>query len=223
MTIAGQPFDAVEADALRLLDRAAEETAADVAAALVRGHDSLGDQEADGAPVVGEHAMGAHGDLAVAIGDAGLLLDPVHDQREAVGVEDGVDALQHAHRPLEPEPGVDVLRRERLDLVAGPQVVLHEDEVVDLHVAVAVTRAARRIAAGVGLAAVVEDLRALAARAGLGRLPEVVLAEPHDALRRDADPLPGGDRDRVLVEPRAADRPRGRSPRAGPARAPSRS
>ena len=43
----GQPVDAVEADALRLLDRAAEQPAADVAAAFVRGHDAFGDQEAD--------------------------------------------------------------------------------------------------------------------------------------------------------------------------------
>ena len=82
----------------------------------------------------------------------------------------------------------------------GLQVVLHEDEVVDLHVAVAVPGPARGVAAGVALAAVVEDLRALAARAGLGRLPEVVLAEPHDPLGRDPDALPGRDRDGVLVE-----------------------
>jgi len=50
------------------------------------------------------------------------------------------------------------------------------------------------------LAAVVEDLRAWAARARLGGLPEVVLAQAHDALRRNPDALPGLDRNRVLAE-----------------------
>src|SRR4029077_9457766 len=82
----------------------------------------------------------------------------------------------------------------------GLEVVLHEDEVVDLHVAVAMAGAAVRVAAGARLAAVVEDLRALAAGPDLGGLPEVVLAEAHDAVLGDADALPGLDRDGVLVQ-----------------------
>src|SRR5581483_3469393 len=81
------------------------------------------------------------------------------------------------------------------------QVVLHEDEVVELHVAVAVAAgAAVGAAAAVLGAAVVEDLRARPARARVGGLPEVVLPEPHDPLAGDPDPLPRLDRDRVLVE-----------------------
>src|SRR5581483_10033796 len=48
--------------------------------------------------------------------------------------------------------------------------------------------------------AVVEDLRALPAGAGLAGLPEVVLAEPDDSLRRDALTGPRRDRDLVLAE-----------------------
>ena len=63
------------------------------------------------------------------------------------------------------------------------------------------TGSAIRLATGVGLTAIVEDLGALATGAGLARLPEVVLAEPDDALDGNADALPRLDRDRVLVEP----------------------
>ena len=84
---------------------------------------------------------------------------------------------------------------------SGPQLVLHEDEVVELHVAVAfAARAAVVAPAAVLGAAIEEELRARAARARVGRLPEVVLPEPDDPLRRDPDPLPGLDRDGVLVE-----------------------
>src|SRR5207253_11411962 len=64
-----------------------------------------------------------------------------------------------------------------------------------------VTGTAPWIAAGAVLAAVVEDLRALAARPRLGRLPQAVLAEPDNALRRNAGALPRLDRDGVFTEP----------------------
>ena len=154
----------------------------------------------DGAAVIGEHAMRALRDLAVVVGDSRLALDPVHDHLESVGVEDGADALEHAGGPLDAVAGVDVRRREVHEQVARLQVVRHEDEVVDLHDPVAMAGPAVRVAAGVLLAAVVEDLGALPARPGLAGLPEVVLAEPDDALGRDADALPRLDRDGVLLQ-----------------------
>ena len=196
----GQAVDAFQADALRLVDRPAQEAAADVAAALVGRLDSLRDQERDGTAVVCEHAVRALRHLGVSVGDARLALDPVHDHAEAVGVEDRAHALQHACRALDAVARVDIRRRQRHEHVARLQVVRHEDEVVDLHDAVAVAGPAVRVAAGVGLAAVVEDLGALPARARLARLPEVVLAEPHDALGGDADTLPRVDRDGVLLQ-----------------------
>src|SRR5205807_7524102 len=48
-----QPMDAFEPDALRLIDRAAQQSTADVAAALVRRLDSFGDQEAHGPREIG--------------------------------------------------------------------------------------------------------------------------------------------------------------------------
>ncbi len=81
------------------------------------------------------------------------------------------------------------------------QVVLHEDEVVELHVAVAFAAGPTVVpSAAVHFTPVVEDLRAGTARAGLGDLPEVVLSQPHDPLSRNAHSLPGLDRNRVLAE-----------------------
>ena len=107
----GQAVDAVQADALGLVDRTAQQAPADVAAPFVGRLDSLCDQERDGATVVGEHAMRALRHLAVVVGDARLALDPVHDHPEAVGVEDRADVLQHAGRPLDAVAGVDIRRR----------------------------------------------------------------------------------------------------------------
>ena len=59
----GQTVDTIEADALGLVDRPPQQATADVAAALVRRLDPFGDQERDGAAVVGEHAMRALRDL----------------------------------------------------------------------------------------------------------------------------------------------------------------
>ena len=77
-----------EPDAARLIDGAPDDPAADVSPTLIRRKHAFGDQEARGAAVIGQHAMRALRYLAVAVGDARLLLNPVHDQPEAVGVED---------------------------------------------------------------------------------------------------------------------------------------
>src|SRR5579871_5246358 len=172
---AAEPVGAVEADPLAVLDGATDDAPADVPAALVRRCDPVGDQERHRAAVVGEDAVCLRRDLALSVGDAGLLLDPVHDHAEAVAVEDRVDALEQAGAALDAEPGVDVLVRQRHELVLRPEVVLHEDEVVELHEAVALAAGAAGVAAAPVLgAAVEEDLRAGAARACVGGLPEVV-------------------------------------------------
>ena len=210
-----QPVHVLEPDALAVLHGAADDAARDVAAALVRRRDAVGDQERHRAAVVGEHAVRLRRQRAVAVGDAGLALDPVHDQPEAVGVEVRGGVLENHRAALEAEAGVDARARQRHEVVARPQVVLHEDEVVELHVAVALAaRAAVGATAAVLLASVVEDLRARPARPRVRRLPEVVLAQAHDPLGRNADPLPRLDRDRVLVQPEHRRSLRARSPTA---------
>ena len=95
-----------------------------------------------------------------------------------VGLVDVVDALQQARHPLDAHAGVDVLARQRPeDLEVGlagalAALVLHEDEVPDLDVAVLVGfRAAVDAVLG---SAVVVDLRRRPARAGDAHRPVVV-------------------------------------------------
>ena len=150
--------------------------------------------------------------------DAGLLGDPVHDQPEAVRVEDRVDPLDE-HRPaLEAKARVDVLLGQRCQRPVRAEVELHEHEVPELDVAVAAlaVRAAVRLAAAVLRTAVVVELGAGTARPRLaGGAPEVVGArERDDPLARDALAPPGGDGDLVLPEPetRVAGEDRGPEP-----------
>ena len=183
-----------------------------VAPPLVRGEHAVGDQEARGAQMIGDHPVaGAAGALG---GHAGRL-DRGGDQRpEEVDVVVVVDALEHRGDPLEPHAGVDRRPRQVDALAAGQLLELHEDQVPDLDEAVAVgVRAAGR-AAGNVRTVVVEDLRAGTARAGVAHLPEIVAGrDADDALFGQAgDLLPqvegvvvlgiDGDRQPVLGEAR---------------------
>ena len=142
---------------------------------------------------------------------AGLL-----DERgQQVGLPDGVDALQQAEDALEPGARVDRRVGQRRAGAVGRLVVLHEDQVPELHVPVAV-RVVERPAVRTEVRTTVEvQLGARAAWARVTHLPEVVLvAEALDALHRHADDvvpdllglvvaLVDGDPDAVAVEPPA--------------------
>jgi hypothetical protein len=190
-------------DSQAVLDRAADDAAEHVAAALVRRDHALSGDERHAARVVGEHAVRLRRVGRVAVRGPGLLCDPSHDQLEPVGVEDRRDVLQDARRALEPEARVDVPLRQRRQRAVAVQLVRHEDEVPELQEALA-ARAARE---AVGLAAarlrapVVVDLRVGAARARAPNGPEVLRRrQRHDALRRHADPFPQADRLLVRAE-----------------------
>src|SRR3954453_22177351 len=98
----------VQADTVRLVDLATQQTAADVPAPFVRRLDPLGDQEARSATVIRKYAVRAQRDLTLAVRHARLRLDPVHDLAETVGVEDRADVLEHTSGALEPVAGVDI-------------------------------------------------------------------------------------------------------------------
>ena len=141
--------------------------------------------------------------LRVAVRDAALLGDPVHDLLVAVGVVGRDHPLQDRRGPLEAHAGVDVLLRKRRDRAVVVQLVLHEDEVPELEEAFAL--AARRTGRATApdlLAAVVEELGVRPAGARAADRPEVVRAvEPDDALRGQALRLPEAHRLLVLAEP----------------------
>ena len=176
-------------------DRAADDPAQHVAAPLVAGDDAVDDQERAGADVVGDHAQARR----EVVGRVRLARRRADQRLEEVDLVVRVHVLQHGREPLETHAGVDAgLRQRRHGERAVHRLLaveLHEHEVPDLDVAVAVGLGRSRRPAPDLRAVVVEDLRAGAAGTGVGHLPEVVggvlralvVADAHDALARHAD------------------------------------
>ena len=175
-------------------DRAAEELAQDVAAALVRGQDVVADEERHRPRVVGDDLVAEPLGLERVGVVAHQLAHPGVDRREQVGVVVGRDLLEDARQALEAHPGVDAGERQR-DPPVGPLVELHEHEVPDLEPARAVLAVVGDALGAFGELdpAVEMDLAARPARAGVGHPPEVVVVAVVDVaparhpLGRQAD------------------------------------
>ncbi len=193
---------------------AAEDLAQDVAASLVGGEDAVGDGEGQRADVVGDAAHRGGGLGVVAVGDAcatglGAGDDRVAEGGEQVALEDGADALHGGGDALEAGAGIDTRARQRRGQLAGGHqlllrgrgVVLLEDEVPQLDVAVAALVLGRVGGGAPGGAAVQEDLGAGAARTAVahGSPPVVGHAEADDALGADADAVAPDGRSLVVV------------------------
>ena len=152
--------------------------------------------------MIGDDAQGIVGEIDAA-GFARGCLDQALEQIDFIV---GMHVLQHRCNPFEAHAGVDARLRQRMQHAVFILVELHEHEVPDFDVAVAVLLGAARRAAPNFRTVVVEYLRAWAARTGLGHLPKIirrvaralVVADAHDALDRHADfVLP--DRVRLIV------------------------
>ena len=161
-------------------DDAAQQPAQHVAARLVaRGH-AVADQHHAAARVVGDDPEAHVVDGVGAVAAAGHLLRLGDHRADQVGLVDVLHVLEQERDPLYPQPGVDVLGGQLTDrrvvLLRGQlaALVLHEDEVPDLEVAVLVDDRAAVLAEL--RAAVVVDLRAGATGTGHAHVPVVVLA-----------------------------------------------
>ena len=196
-------MDVVEPDPLRLLDGAPDDPPQDVAATLVRRRDAVADEERHPTAVVGQDPVRLRRGRRVAVPDARLRGDPLHDPAVAVRVVDGHDVLEDRRATLEAEARVDVLLRQRRERAVGVLLVRHEDEVPEFEEAGA-ARAARRavgLAAAVLGAPVVVELGVGAARPRAADRPEVLGGrERDDPLERHPDALPELDRDFVGAE-----------------------
>ncbi len=175
-------------------DDAAQQPAQHVAARLVaRGH-AVADQHHAAARVVRDDPEPHVVDRVGAVAAAGHLLRLGDHRADEVGLVDVVDVLEQERDALYPQPGVDVLGGQLTDrrvvLLRGQlaALVLHEDEVPDLEVAVLVDDRAAVLAEL--RAAVVVDLRAGAAGTGHAHVPVVVVtAAALDALVGQAGDL----------------------------------
>ena len=90
-----------------MADGPAQDPAQDVAAALVRRQDAVGDEEVDGPRVVGDDLVAEPLRLERVRVVAEQLAHPGVDRREQVGVEVGRDLLDDAREPLEAHARVD--------------------------------------------------------------------------------------------------------------------
>ena len=177
--------------------RAAQQSPQHVARALVAGQRPLGDREGERADMVRDDAGVAHGGHARRPA-LRLAQHLVHQRSEDVGLEDGALPLQDEREALEPHAGVDAWARQRLQRPIRLGIELREDQVPELHEAVAgiagrlAPERARRQVVGPLRAEIEIHLAARTARpAPARRAPEVVLApERHDAALRQPDLLP---------------------------------
>jgi hypothetical protein len=176
----------VLSELVAVADCAADDPPQHVAAPLVRGLDAVHDEEGAGADVIRDDAQRRGGAVAASRDVRRRGDQPL----EEIDVVVAVHALHDGGDALEAHAGVDGRLRQRRQLPVRRAVVLHEDEVPDLDVAVAIlVRRARRPARHLG-AVVVEDLRTRAAGTSVAHRPEVVLrTAAGDALRIDADLL----------------------------------
>ncbi len=193
----------------------ADDPAQHEAAGLVAGEHAVGDEHRRGPGVLGEDAHGEAVTVVVVAGTVrapGQRARPIDQRGHQVGLPHRVDALQQAQDPLQTGARVDRRPRQRRPGAVGRLVVLHEDQVPELHEPVAVGIVQRAAVGAERRAAVDVQLAARTARAGVAHLPEVVLvAEALDALHRHADDvvpdllglvvaLVDGDPDAVAVE-----------------------
>ena len=155
--------------------RATDDAAQDVATTFVPRTNAVGEQEGDGARVVGNHLIAEA--LRIKLGH-GVLRDLAHcsmDRQEEISVVVGEHLLRDTGETLEAHAGIDALEWEFGAAAIGVLLVLHEDEIPHFEPTRAVLRMiweAVRPAGEVG-ATIEVNLGAGAARARLRHAPEV--------------------------------------------------
>ena len=194
-----------EAELTAVSNGAAEDPAQHIVAAVVAGHDAIGNRERQRAQVVGndaegdggleligkQRAVGAGLRVDVDVGLAAELLELAEQRLEDVGgvvarfggkVGEALGALDDRAGALEAHAGIDVLGGQFAERSIGLGIVLDENEVPDFdaEVGVVVDEFALRVAVR---GEIDVEFRAGAAGAGLAHHPEVVL----DAAKDDVD------------------------------------
>ena len=188
----------LDAEHAAVADGAAQDAAQHVAAALIRRQDAVHDHDSHGARVVGDDLQRDVRLLVLAVLDACDLGRVLDDRVEKIRLEVRLLVLNDGREALEAAARIDVLMGEILVGAVLLAVVLREDEVPDLEVAVAVAAdgAGRRAAAAL-LTEVDVDLGVRAARARAD-FPEVVVHLDDVVLREARLGLPDLDGFRVI-------------------------
>ena len=160
--------------------RATDDAAQHVAAAFVRRHDAIDDQKTAGADVIGDDAQRRRIDLR-GTRHTGCRADQIAEQIDVVV---RMHALHDRGHALQSHARVDRGFRQRRQRAVGRAVVLHEHQVPDLDVAIAVFVGRARRSARHLRAMIKEDLAARPAGAGIAHGPEIgTLAHARHARR----------------------------------------
>ena len=177
-----------------MANRATDDTAQDITASLVGGHDTVDDQESGRTDVIGNDAQR----LGFKIRRAGRFGGRLDEMLKEVDLVIRMHALENRCEALEAHTGIDRRFRQGRHGPVGVAVVLHEDEVPDFDVPVAILfRRAGRPAPDV-FAMVEKDFRAGATGAGITHGPEIVtlvafsarlVADARESRRIDTDPV----------------------------------
>ena len=195
----------VHAEQATVAEAAPQDTAQHIAAALVAGQDAVGHQKRRGPGMIRDDPQRDVRLGAGTVADAGQILHEADDRPKEVGVEVARHPLQDRRQPLQTGAGVDAGPGQRGQHPVAAPLELHEHQVPQLQVPIAVTpHGAGRPPASHSRTLVVDDLGAGAARARIAHRPEVVLggAGHNPGIRHVATP----ERARLLV--RAEPHPR---------------
>ena len=174
----------VDAEFMAVADGAPDDATQHVAPTLVGGQHTVDDEESARTDVIGDHPQRGVREV-VGAGEIGGRADDAAEEVDVVVVG---DALHHGRKPLEARTRVDRWLGQRREGAVRRAIVLHEHEVPDFDVPVAVLVGRARRPTWDVRAVVVEDLGAGAAGTGVTHRPEVRLL-PHagDAILRYPD------------------------------------
>ena len=171
--------------------RAPDDPSQHIAAAFVGRQHAVDNQERARPDVIGNDPQR----LVAQIGSGGELAGSTDQVRKQIDLVIGMYVLQHGGQPFQPHAGVHARRRQRAQCAIRRTVKLHEHQIPDLDVTVAILIRRTGWAAGNIRAVVIENFGARTTRAGIGHLPEIVrrvrrtlvVADAHDALGGDAN------------------------------------
>ena len=112
----------------------AHNAAQHVATALVAGNDAVDNEEAAGTDVIGNDLEGVAGKISA----AGFARGCLDEALEEIDFVVGMHVLQNGGNALEPHAGIDARLGQGREIAFGVALELHEHEVPDLDIAVAV-------------------------------------------------------------------------------------
>ena len=177
---------AVDAEELNEAGGSAQDAAEHITAAVVGRQNAVGNQECAGTGVVRHDAHGESAFIFI-VRQTGFVFDKLNEILQKIGIVVGRNILKNGRHAFQTHTRIDAGMRERRHIAFFIAVELHENEVPNLKPTVAVAFADTAVgAAGKFFAAIVMDLTAGAAGAGIAHRPEVIFfTEAENTVGRD--------------------------------------